>query len=754
MAEQLAPAAIAPMAAALTCRPGDVFSVSVDGSLNYIVPSGNSVAVTSIIPPSATRTGVDGLALMPNASAAYAFQTSADGIANILVYQSGAADWANVPSGFLDGSSQRLVAGAINPTDGGYYVGGFHAAANKRLVFNLYRVDVSSGAVASVGWAEAGTDTAALNGDMAFDGAGNLYIIRGTQAIDRYVITAQELAGGGEMSAQMTPGAATGQPGGSGLAFDDSGAVFISNATHLRGYNPQTWSQEGGNNPIPGAAMTDLAGCTSPTTLTVRKDVVARIYPSDQFVLRAVGGGATRQTATSGAETGLQAVQLGPIPVLTGSTHTISETMAAGSTSALGHYASGYACTVSGAAGASGNATSASIAVPAATGASVVCTFRNAPLMGAVTTVTISKLVEAADGGRTPAADWRMSAAISASSGTVSSTQPPVQSTGADGTARWTVSHGSTSSLARIAVSEQQRQGYAFVEGACSVTSLAGARSTVPLSAAGAVLDGVAPGSLVECTFVNRPEPTRLSLVNQVTGGAAVDAWALSATPTGGAALAFESGVMRDVAPGVYALAATGGPAQYEVGQWSCLDHRGESVAVTDAAITVALGSQVTCTITHATAHLVLLKHIDETMAGNLRPEHFDLTATPVDASLGLEAETVHGAELASTANTVEVRPGAAYALSESSTYAYLHLQLQRLDGDRWVDVASEILAPAAGQTATYRFVNAAPPALALPLTGGLGADAYLAAGLVLLTLATAAAGVRMRRGWRARRLA
>lgn len=53
-----------------------------------------------------------------------------------------------------------------------------------------------------------------------------------------------------------------------------------------------------------------------------------------------------------------------------------------------------------------------------------------------------------------------------------------------------------------------------------------------------------------------------------------------------------------------------------------------------------------------------------------------------------------------------------------------------------------------ANQHAVYRFVNAVPPALALPLTGGIGADTYLIGGagvLVLGLLAAAALLVRTR---------
>ena len=49
------------------------------------------------------------------------------------------------------------------------------------------------------------------------------------------------------------------------------------------------------------------------------------------------------------------------------------------------------------------------------------------------------------------------------------------------------------------------------------------------------------------------------------------------------------------------------------------------------------------------------------------------------------------------------------------------------------------ISAPAAGQTAVYRFVNAPVEPTRLPLTGGTSADAFYIGGGVLLVLALAA---------------
>ena len=86
-------------------------------------------------------------------------------------------------------------------------------------------------------------------------------------------------------------------------------------------------------------------------------------------------------------------------------------------------------------------------------------------------------------------------------------------------------------------------------------------------------------------------------------GGTAVDTdWTLTADgPTDGV-----SGVEGDpsitntpVNPGNYTLTETGGPAGYTATAWTCQNAAGDPVTVTDATIPVALGDNLTCTITN-----------------------------------------------------------------------------------------------------------------------------------------------------------
>jgi hypothetical protein len=281
-------------------------------------------------------------------------------------------------------------------------------------------------------------------------------------------------------------------------------------------------------------------------------------------------------------------------------------------------------------------------------------------------------------------------------------------------------------------------------------------------------LPGIAPSATVACTLVNQPLTT-LTLVKSVAfGAAAATDWALSATGPAGA-LAGPNGrtgtaatTAVPVTPGrAYRLAESGGLATYvQTGPWTCVDAAGAAVAVSGAGdVTLATGAAVTCTVANATATITLLAQVIPP-GGGLVPSAWTVTAAPAPFAGGtLATQTRTGADYdpvaGNRASTFEVRPGHGYTLSEAVTatgsrLSYQLLRLERLDGTTWVPVSGAgITAPAAGQTAVYRFVNApvAPPRL--PVTGGMGADAFLLAGsaVLALVLAAAVARVRLRRG-------
>jgi LPXTG-motif cell wall-anchored protein len=168
--------------------------------------------------------------------------------------------------------------------------------------------------------------------------------------------------------------------------------------------------------------------------------------------------------------------------------------------------------------------------------------------------------------------------------------------------------------------------------------------------------------------------------------------------------------------------------------------------------------------VTNATASVVLLKNVQSPQTG-FQPSTWNLTATPA-ALAGLAPTTVAGADYATAGNpssTFDVRPGHAYTLTEAlaqtgTRLAYRQLRVEvRQPNGTWAPVttassgAASITAPAAGQTAVYRFVNAPVQPATLPLTGGTSTDAFLIGGSVVLVLALALAVWHGRRRTRGR---
>jgi uncharacterized repeat protein (TIGR01451 family) len=254
------------------------------------------------------------------------------------------------------------------------------------------------------------------------------------------------------------------------------------------------------------------------------------------------------------------------------------------------------------------------------------------------------------------------------------------------------------------------------------------------------------------CTVTNTAR-TSLTLVKDVsTGTVSAAAWTLTATAaapaiTGPRGASGTDAASADVTPGAtYTLTETGGPNTYaQQGAWVCRDAAGAPVPVRDSTMTVPDGADTTCTVTNATARLVLLKHVADPA---LDPSDWLLTADP-EPGYALGTDETRGAEQLSAANTFEVRPEHPYTISESAApgadaIAYRQITIQQLVGGTWTDIDADGGAPtvrvAAGQTATYRFVNDSVPTIALPLTGGVGRDRVLGLGAALAALALALA--------------
>ncbi len=760
----------------LACDSGLFYGVTTNGALiQGDIVGGGQATVGSW----SNVTGANSLGVGAGGTLAYALSRSGDA-ANVLSilkwsttggfetlpgtgYTTVGAGGAAVPG--------SLVAGAVDLTTGRFLFGKFNGG-----VFHLWSFTESAPTAsrfAYVGSFNAGTAPNG-NGDMAFDSRGNLYVlgaatVNNASSVAIFTVTAQTLAaasGGTLAVSTSTPRALTGLDGSpafgsaNGLAFSPRGTVYVSSNTSTYEFDPTSWVRIAGS-PRLDFASTDLATCTSPGTVTVQKNVVGRAAAADQFTLTLSGESGTVGTATTtGSTTGRQTAQVGPFPARVNTVLTVSEAMAAGSTSAIGAYTVRLECWTDGVRIVNTTTISASVTMPDRLGANVVCTFFNSP--SPVATVTVTKRVlDPATGQSAPAAGWSLGVAGTATVGTVTvlPSEAPRQNSDASGNAAWTVLFGSAASRATLIVSEVQQTGFSFVSGACTVNGSAVAASFTTVGGlVSASLPGIAPSATVACTLTNQPITT-LTLVKSVSfGTAAPTAWLLSAQapqgalpgPSGTTGVAATTNV--PVSPGrPYRLSETGGTAAYvQVGAWRCVESTGAEVAVTPAGdVTVRTGAAVTCTVTNATATMTLLKDV-VTPSPGFEASTWTLTATPAilpGASLPVQNRvgatyTVAG----NPANTFEVRPGHEYTLSEAPTVpgtrlAYQTLRLERLDGTTWTPVPSRtITAPPAGSNVVYRFVNAPVVGPDLPLTGGLGADAFVIAGGLLLALMFAGA--------------
>lgn len=761
---------------ALACTTGTFYSVSNAGLVRRVTNTNGTGAISDFGTFPGTLSNVNALGIGADGTAMYALERSAgaNDVVSILRYTV-ANGWESVAgSAYTTGNSSSLVAGAVSRTNGRFYFGGAHQAPGASTFgFRLHQFDPATGQRSLVGTI-ATDSTVAANGDMLFDAAGNLILVLSSASgVTTHTVAAATLAAanGATLAATSTTVASAIGADINGVAYEADGTIYASNATTVRRYDATTWTAVG-TAPITTAltGSTDLASCVAPVSITVVKNVVGRVGASDQFTLsvRNAASSLLGSVTTTGAASGAQAARVSGINVPTGAALTIAETMASGSAS---NYQASWACTSNGAAYASGTGTTITLTTPSAQAASVVCTFTNAPL---ITNVVVRKVVQDATGGNPqPGGGWSVRAQPTAQGGTVTSTpSASVQQTGAlDGVARWSLRHSTSSTTVSIAVSETQQPGHAFVSGECTITAVSGATSRVALpSESGTTLSGVQPGSSIDCTIVNRARPTTLTLGKQVSfGGAAPTLWTLSGNGPSGA-LPGPSGVTGStsasarITPGIaYRLTEAGGPATYaQVGTWRCANQVGTPVAVSSAGDIVATqGDDVTCTVTNATAALVVLERVES--GATLRPSRFELTATPSPRP-GLSPTTVVGSEAATAASTIEVLPGHAYALRSTSTAPHLQLRFERYVGVIGVDGAVDHADPTlwrsadpgsvsvgAGQSAVYRFVATEPVPFALPITGGIGIDQLRLIGGAAMALALGGALIvlllRKRRG-------
>jgi hypothetical protein len=522
------------------------------------------------------------------------------------------------------------------------------------------------------------------------------------------------------------------------------------------------------------ASVGDLSSCSSPSTIALQKNVIARPATNNPQITLAIrnSAGTNVGLATTGTTgTGIQAAQVGPLPAQVSTTVTISESAATGNLS--GYAASAYECWADGRRVASGTLTeesaggrrNAAVTMPGQENLATTCTIFNSPR--AFATVTLRKAVTDGTGANPKAAaGWSLradaaTAGFPTSSGALAtSSQDTTPASGAISAFYLFGAQASTT----IVISELPQTGFQLQSLVCTGASAATPQTSTQTiggqSRVAATLDNVAPGANIDCTFTNRPVGS-LTLVNRISyGSAPASDWALSATgqsgalagPTKPASTTGSASVQATVSAGTaYALTSTGSRAVYvQDGQWSCVNGS-TAVPVSNGSVVVPQGANVVCTVAQGTAIIRLVKLVQNGFPSGVDRSTWTITATPAAGVAGLATESQVGTTYGD-ARDIEVRPGQAYTLSESLTDSgsKLAYRLLRIEagggGNGWSEIDSETITPAIGTTVGYRLTNAPIVSPTLPLTGGSGTETYLFIGAGILALALALVLIQIHR--------
>ena len=226
-----------------------------------------------------------------------------------------------------------LIAGGVNPTNCFYYYGGWNTGGN---YFFLFAFNPSSHTATVVGTVTPPAGLTYTNGDLTFDGAGNMTLLAGSSLNKAELLTVAaplRTTGPGTrnlpFSVLATLTAASSQRY-AGIAFAADSSLYVETAEkEFYRVDPNTGgiTDLGIQTGISGTP-TDLASCTFNGSLAVQKNIVGRVAPTDQFTMTITGGGVTSGNTgtTSGSSTGVQTSPgsvAGPIVGIPGTTYSV-----------------------------------------------------------------------------------------------------------------------------------------------------------------------------------------------------------------------------------------------------------------------------------------------------------------------------------------------------------------------------------------------------------------------------------------------
>ena len=384
----------------------------------FVQINGSSVGNAQLSGSLVTRSPADtnlqnGLGITADGSTGY---SAADTGTTIRGYDMLTDTWTSYPGRPLPAGGEGIVAGAVDPASGIYYFGDVGAGPTDPTLGHLWGFDTNTNQLVSPAPLITFPSIAGENnGDIAFDGAGNLYIVTSSTTHGDLEVVPGPLPTTAAQAQLLQPtllsGFAVPPAAGAavnGIAFDAAGTLYLSLSGAAGGVfsiDPGTGASQSALTPLSaaligpsGTGLVDLASCSFPPSVSVQKNVVSRVNPTDQFTLTVTGPTVSLPaTATTvGTADGLQqtaggqVVQAGPALARFSDTYTATET--ASGTTDLSQYTATYSCVdvvnpanpqfpITG----SGTTVSFPLDPFAGESPSVVCTFTNAALTSGLT---------------------------------------------------------------------------------------------------------------------------------------------------------------------------------------------------------------------------------------------------------------------------------------------------------------------------------------------------------------------------------
>ncbi|WP_162239087.1 beta strand repeat-containing protein [Agreia sp. Leaf335] len=315
------------------------------------------------------------------------------------IYRMDVATGATQTIPVISGIDGGILGGAINPQNGQYIVLSFGST-----LATLYAYDPATntwlGRIGSFPLNAAGMNATNIS-DIAIDTDGIAYITANTTSNGHSLYRINGALPSTSGNAPLAPVLITtnllanNQNIGS-LAFGSNGNLYLGQiaSPQIIQLNPSSGALvDQSAAPIPGLPV-DFASCSTPSTLTVQKNITSRFKAADQFGLSITGLRTPATATTSGTATGIQPQKAGTAVVTPGSTYTVAESAASGTN--LSDYSTTWQCiNGDGTEISSGTGVSFSYSPPPVVdgkGQAVTCTFTNAPLQRSY---TVAKSVSA-----------------------------------------------------------------------------------------------------------------------------------------------------------------------------------------------------------------------------------------------------------------------------------------------------------------------------------------------------------------------